>query len=96
MAVYVDELRTYPMTAVKPDAQRHGRTWCHLTADTAAELHAFAERIGLRREWFQHGHMPHYDLTPGRRCEALRAGAIEVSAMEQARQRISQRLGEGG
>ncbi len=25
----------------------------HLQADTADELHEFAERLGLRREWFQ-------------------------------------------
>ncbi len=26
----------------------------HLVADTDAELHAFAARLGMRREWFQH------------------------------------------
>lgn len=36
----------------------------HLVADTVNELHAFAQRIGLARCWFEgtkKGH-PHYDL----------------------------------
>ena len=28
--------------------------WSHLVADTDEELHAFASRLGMRREWFQH------------------------------------------
>jgi len=27
--------------------------WSHLTADTTEELHAFAARLGMRRDWFQ-------------------------------------------
>lgn len=52
----------------------------HLQADTADELHAFAERIGLKRSWFQHRPQrpaaDHYDLTRPKRDEAILAGAI--------------------
>ena len=48
-------------------------------ADTFDELHAMADKIGLRREWFQGDH---YDLTPNRREVAIREGAIAVSAKE--------------
>ena len=84
--VYVDELRRWPTTIrcfVSGSA--------HLTADTLAELHAFAERIGLRREWFQTTRVPHYDLTDRRRNRAILAGAVFVPAKEQARRRIAAR-----
>ena len=46
----------------------------HLVSDAnLAELHEFAARIGLKREWYQKGH---YDMTaPWRVARALRAGA---------------------
>jgi hypothetical protein len=63
--------------------------WCHLTADTEAELHAFARRLGLRREWFQtckHRCGPigapcphwHYDVNVTKRALALALGAKEI------------------
>ena len=58
---------------------------CHMFADTVEldELHVFAERIGLRFEWFQrHRLAPHYDLTAARRVAAVRAGAVEVERAE--------------
>lgn len=52
---------------------------CHLIGDGAEELHAFAERIGLKRAWFQaYASTPHYDLTRKRRKAAVAAGAIEL------------------
>lgn len=53
---------------------------CHMMADTEEELHAMAERLGLRREWFQakHGKTPHYDVSTGKRELAVAAGALEV------------------
>jgi len=91
VTVYVDEIMRWP---TKIRCFRNGS--CHLTADTLEELHALARRIGLRREWFQSkGLVPHYDLTPGRREAALRAGAEFVPAKEQARRRIAARRKEG-
>lgn len=52
----------------------------HMQADTLDELHAFAARIGLRREWFQdrpdRPERSHYDLTASKRDQAIYAGAI--------------------
>jgi Protein of unknown function (DUF4031) len=60
-----------------------------MTADTLEELHTLAAKIGMKRRWFQNGRVPHYDLTPARREAALAAGAVFVSAREQARQRLT-------
>jgi hypothetical protein len=54
---------------------RTGHRWCHLIADAEDELHRFAASIGLKRAWCQGDH---YDLTPGRRARAVKAGAVEV------------------
>lgn len=56
----------------------------HLAADTLPELHAFARRIGLKREWVHHrGELSHYDLTTERaRQRAIAAGAVVVSPRE--------------
>ena len=86
MSVYVDEVMRWP---TKIRCFKAGS--CHLTADSVEELHAFAERLGMRRGWFQGGRVPHYDLTPQRREAALRLGAEFVPAKEQARQRIAAR-----
>lgn len=82
--ILVDELRRWPTTL---RCFRAGS--CHLTTDgPLAELHAFARRVGLRREWFQDHHLaPHYDLTAARRSLAVRLGAVEVSAREQCLRR---------
>ncbi len=60
MTVYVDELRKYPNA---PRCFRWGA--CHMTTDGPIdELHAMAEKLELRRGWFQdHPRHPHYDLT---------------------------------
>ena len=89
--IMVDELRRWP----------HARHRCfrqgssHLTTDgSIEELHAFAEKIGMHRDWFQeHPLASHYDLSPARRVRAVKAGAVEVSAREQARRRVAARLG---
>ena len=83
MSVYVDPLFT--MESRNPQAFRVGarndHRWCHLFADTEEELRVLAEKIGMRRSWFQLSRrdLGHYDLTPGRRAAAIRAGAVEVT-----------------
>jgi Protein of unknown function (DUF4031) len=51
----------------------------HMQADTLDELHAFAARIGMRREWFQskpgRPENDHYDLTCTARERAITFGA---------------------
>jgi hypothetical protein len=47
------------------------------------ELHNFAAKIGMKREWFQDNPLHlHYDLFDGRINKALQAGAIMVSKIE--------------
>lgn len=64
------------------------RSWCHMVSDTSEEeLHAFAARLGLKREWAQlrpKASAAHYDLTPRRRTLAVKLGAVEVSGRELA------------
>jgi hypothetical protein len=64
---------------------RHKR-WSHMVSDTSAqELHAFAAKLGLRREWSQErpkASAHHYDITPPKRALALRLGAVEVTGRE--------------
>lgn len=77
MAIMVDE-SLYPF---------RGQLYCHmmstLTDRTQAEqeLHAFADRLGLKRGWFQgkDPRHPHYDLSPGKRAQAVKSGALEVT-----------------
>lgn len=55
---------------------------CHLIADTPAELHAMADKIGVARRWFQDPKTmkkvstPHYDVSKSKRELAIEAGAI--------------------
>lgn len=85
MAVYVDELVVYPNAR---GIFRAGS--CHLSADSAEELHAFAAKIGMKRAWFQdHRLLPHYDLIASKRALAVALGAIEEGAIEGARRRRS-------
>lgn len=87
MTVYVDDFRVEARVA-----GMHSR-WSHLIADTPEELHAFAERLNLRRVWFQDPTVNgkpkaepgtrgaenwHYDVTDSKRKEAIRLGAVPV------------------
>jgi hypothetical protein len=90
VTVYVDELRDW--SGGREVARFFAGGSCHLTTDgDVAELHAFAQKIGLRRAWFQGDSIPHYDLSPLRRAQAISNGAVVMPAREQARQRIAAR-----
>lgn len=54
----------------------------HLAADSLEELHEAAKSIGLREEWFQAGHLPHYDLCQSKKRLAIRQGAVRISTKE--------------
>lgn len=77
--ICMDPLQTYPN-------RPHGHDrWCHLydDGDDLDALHAFADRLGLRRSWFQsHRLLPHYDLTASKHAQALRLGARLVTHAE--------------
>jgi hypothetical protein len=60
-----------------------GRRWAHLASDAAFdELHDFAARLGLRREWFQGDH---YDLPEHRWDEAVASGATPIDSRDLVR-----------
>ena len=70
MAIYVDEAIW----------SWRGKMWCHLLADSLAELHEFADKLGLKREWFQEkARFPHYDITDNMRTKAIHIGAISAN-----------------
>lgn len=66
MTVFVDDARL----------EFRGMRMSHLMADDLDELHAFAARLGLRREWFQDKSVPHYDVSDSKREQALQLGAV--------------------
>lgn len=47
----------------------------HLLTSDIDELHEFAKKLGLKREWFQLKTAPHYDLTKNKRQQAINNGA---------------------
>lgn len=54
-----------------------------MVADSLTELHAFAARLGLKREWFQTRRLPHYDLTTRRAAgRAVEAGAVMTNSRD--------------
>lgn len=84
MTIYVDDAH------IPATVRRHKSRWSHLVTDSPdiEELHTFANRIGLKRAWFQEftkvGHLyrPHYDVTDGKRQEAILAGAVKIPMRE--------------
>ena len=55
----------------------------HLIADDLNELHDFARKLGLKREWFQSRSLiPHYDLFGRKKRLAIRKGAMKISSKQ--------------
>ncbi len=76
MTVYADPLRP-----TIPNDRWQWREGCHLFADTLAELHRFAGRLGLAPYWLHRvPGLPHFDLTAVKRQQAIELGAVEVDA----------------
>ncbi len=93
-AVFVDELfmAVSRIPQVREVAAAHGHQWCHMWSDDPEALHAMAERIGMRREWFQDKPgFPHYDLLPPLREKAIAMGAVGRSLPEYLRGRRAMR-----
>jgi hypothetical protein len=91
MTVYVDYAQ------IQARVGRYDTRWSHMFADTEAELHAFAARLGLRRSWFQDpvtvgkprarpgsraAENWHYDVTEAKRRQAIAQGAVAVTWRE--------------
>lgn len=79
MSVYVDDMLREAAVRNRDHFVR-GR-WSHLMADDPAELRAFAARLGLHRSWIQKAGTPleHFDVTAGKRHQAIALGAVEIS-----------------
>jgi hypothetical protein len=74
MSVYVDDMfATYGRMKM-----------CHMIADSSAELHAMAQKIGMARRWVQHEGKPseHYDVCKEKRDRAIRLGAFPITTRE--------------
>jgi len=66
----------------------------HLVSDSNLdELHFFADRIGLKRHWFQDGKFPHYDLKGVMLQRALTKGAVMVTSRDIVRVAIRKEAG---
>ena len=52
---------------------------CHMVSDSLTELHAMADKIGIKRKWFQNKGTPHYDICQEKRKLAIKFGAIEAN-----------------
>ena len=86
--IYVDQPQTYPYLTLRY------KTFSHMWSDTSIdELHAMADRLGLKRDWFQlkapEGASDayllwraHYDVTPPKRRIAIRFGATEMELID--------------
>jgi hypothetical protein len=85
MTVYVDDMKAEFQPSHAP-----GRRYvmCHMIADTEAELHAMADRIGVLRKWYQGDH---YDITQSKRALAVKAGAKEIPLRELAKMAMARR-----
>jgi hypothetical protein len=91
VAVYVDDMK----------APYRGMLMCHLLADTDAELHAMAARIGVARRHWQSPEKTsgsHYDICLSKRALAVRFGAIEITWRQAGamnlRRRVTGELGK--
>lgn len=90
MTVYVDDMNA-PYGRMK---------MCHMLADTDAELHAMAERIGVARKWHQAPprHSSHYDIAQSKKALAIAAGAVEITWRQagamNTRRRVTGELGD--
>lgn len=68
----------------KPHPQKNGK-WSHLVASDIKTLHAFAQKIGLKKCWFQNKRgkkQPHYDLRESLTETAMAHGAAQVPRRE--------------
>jgi ABC-type polysaccharide/polyol phosphate transport system ATPase subunit len=77
MTVYVDNMYQLPM------GQFGRMKMSHMIADTEAELHVMADKIGVQRRWFQKKPSgDHYDIAMSKRALAVAAGAKEITIQQ--------------
>lgn len=64
----------------------------HMVADSLEELHEVADKIGMKRSWFQDKNYQHYDVSKGKRALAINCGAIEVTDRYIVKHRIGRKI----
>lgn len=76
-----------------------GKLWCHLYADSLAELERFARKAALAPSWLQHADgedgLPHYDVTGNKIKNCIRMGATPVTKGDGNYRRLRQMLTRG-
>jgi len=78
LLIYVDE-PIYARAGVKKPRV----LYAHMVADTIAELHEFAEKIGVKKHFFHKSPAAHhYDINSTQWEKAIREGAKRVSSRE--------------
>ena len=92
--IYVDMPKTY-------NTPLRYKMWSHMWSDTSDdELHAMADKLGLKRSWFQEYKSRyalenqrewynHYDVTPRKRNLALKLGAVPMEIADFIESRLS-------
>ncbi len=82
MVVYVDDMHLLKMGKL-------GRMkMSHMIADTEDELHKMADKIEVRRKWYQGDH---YDISLSKRRLAVLYGAKEITIRELGRMVLDNR-----
>lgn len=84
MTIFVDDMYLYPM------GQFGRMKMSHLIADTEAELHAMAQKIGVARKWYQGDH---YDVSMEKRELAIKFGAQPITLKQCSAMAMMQRAG---
>ena len=98
MTIYVDDAGIAADVLNTETGQTHSSRWYHLISDQIdqTELHTFATGpLGLRRSYFQPGKAlgkpdeydpggDHYDLTEGKRQQAIKLGAKPIPTTDLA------------
>jgi hypothetical protein len=97
VTIYVDDVGIPAEVFNSRSGKIVSSRWYHLISDQLdpAELHDFAARLGLHRSYFQKGRSilgqgadpghDHYDVTEGKRWQAIKLGATPITGIELAR-----------
>lgn len=74
------------MILIDHPTKRQGKeaAYSHMVADNLRELHVFAERMEIKRCWYENkkGKHPHYDVVQRQFSKAIENGAKLVTSRE--------------
>ena len=87
MTVFVDDMYRHPM------GRYRRMKMSHMVADTASELYAMADAIGVKRRWVQYPGSAirmHFDICMSKRALAIKLGAVPIGMRELAFKTVEQ------